>query len=239
MKAFSRLFSLTVALAAVSSGAHGEDASGRDAAIAAVLQGITWLGHATVRIETSGKVIYVDPTRARAGDKADLILVTHGHGDHYDPATIRALSKQGTVVVAPKALGLQTAILAPGASGTFAGFAVEAIPAYNVKKTQFHPKRDGNVGYVVTVSGVRVYLSGDTERVPEMRSARADIALVPLGQVYTMNSVAEAVESVVDSGARAAAPVHWGENEGSAADAKAFVSALKERGVNALVLPKD
>lgn len=239
MNAFSRVCSVVVALAAVSSGAHGEGASIDEAAVVAVLKGITWLGHATVRIEASGKVIYVDPVRARKGEKADLILITHDHDDHYEPAVIKALSKQGTVIVAPKRLGLETAILAPGASGSFAGFTVEAIPAYNIKKTQFHPRRDGNVGYVVTVAGVRIYQSGDTERIPEMKSVRADIAFVPLGQVYTMGSVGEAVEAVIDTGARAAAPIHWGENEGSEADAKAFVKSLKERGVNALILPRD
>jgi L-ascorbate metabolism protein UlaG (beta-lactamase superfamily) len=203
-----------------------------------VLAGISWLGQSSVRIEADGKVIYVDPLHYRPGDKADLILITHTHQDHYVRANVEALTKTGTVIVAPSDLGLGNKILKPGQSATVAGFAVEAVPAYNAVKTQFHPKSAGYDGYIITVDGVRVYHAGDTERIPEMKNFRADIAMLPLGQTYTFNSVDEAVQAALDTGAKIAIPIHWGTGEGKPADAKLFADELGKRGVSVRILEK-
>lgn len=235
---------LTVAMLAGSAGAQDSGSQGNkhEAAIKAaerVLAGISWFGQSSVRIEADGKIIYIDPLNFRAGDKADLILITHLHQDHYVRANVESLSKAGTVVVAPVDLGLGNKILKPGQSGMFAGFAVEAVPAYNVGKTQFHPKSAGNNGYIATVDGVRVYHAGDTERIPEMKTFRADIALVPLGQTYTFNSVDEAVQAVLDTEAKVAIPIHFGTGEGKPADARYFAEELGKRGVSAKTLEKQ
>ena len=140
---------------------------------------ITPLYHASTLIEAGGKTIYLDPAKPAkfAGSpKADLILITDIHPDHMDPASIAAISKAGTDILAPPAVVATVTTGKPIANGetkTWQGWTIEAIPAYNLNPTRgpgpgkiFHDKGRGN-GYVLTYGGVRFYFSGDTEGVPE------------------------------------------------------------------------
>lgn len=159
----------------------------------------TCIKHASVRISYGDFEIEIDPVRTLppATDysqfpKADLILVTHEHFDHFDKDAVAALRKDGTAVVANPAvrqmLGYGTA-LANGESAAIGdGVAVEAVPAYNTTpgRDKFHPKGRDN-GYVLTLGGFRVYVAGDTEDIPEMAAIRdVDVAFLPVNQPYTM-----------------------------------------------------
>jgi L-ascorbate metabolism protein UlaG (beta-lactamase superfamily) len=95
-----------------------------------------------------------------------------------------------------------------------------------VVKTNYHPKENNWIGYIIDVDGVLVYHAGDTERIPEMRNMIVDIALLPLGQTYTMNSVEEAAEAAIDINPSIAVPIHYGMYEGSVEDALKFKELL-------------
>lgn len=172
---------------------------------------ITAIKHASMRIQYDGLEIQVDPvvklepqTNYSAFPKADVILITHEHFDHFDPAAIAALKKNGTqVIVNPavqKKLGSGTA-LKNGESLTIAkGIQIEAVPAYNTSpgRTQFHPKGRDN-GYVLTIDGLRIYIAGDTEDIPEMAALKdIDVAFLPCNQPYTMTpeQVAKAAKTI-------------------------------------------
>lgn len=208
--------------AAVDSGGSGDRA-------AEALERVTWHGQAAVSLRLAGKIIVIDPYMMRPGAAlADMVLVTHKHDDHYSPADILAVSKADTVKLASfDAPGFRR--LRPGESVRVGAVSVTAVPAYNHKKTRFHPKSEGWAGYLVEGDGLRFYHSGDTERIPEMKSIRADVMFVPLGQTYTMDSVEEAVDAVGDVGPSLAIPIHFGMYEGTMADAQRFKALLKGR----------
>lgn len=164
--------------------------------------------HASALIEADGKNIYIDP--AKPGDfsgrpKADLILLTDIHGDHMDPEIIATLSKDGTEVIAPPAVVktvTQAKQISNGETKTWNGWTIEAIPMYNMVRGPapgqlYHTKGRGN-GYVLTYGGKRIYFSGDTENIPEMRTLKnIDIAFVCMNLPYTMppDEAAEAVKA--------------------------------------------
>ena len=211
-----------------------------DAALDQVIRSIRWLGQAGLRIDAGGTVIYLDPIAAPGEPRdGDLILLTHDHQDHYAPAQIAKVARPSALVVAPFALPegaySRTRRIAPGQSFTEGGVQVEAVPAYNLVKTRFHPRAKGYVGYLLTVGGVRVYVAGDTERIPAMKSFTADIAFVPLGQTYTMSGPEEAAQAVLDVKARVAIPYHWGMYEGTREDALRFRQLLEGK-VRVLIL---
>ena len=206
---------------------------------AMMIKNISWFGHASIRITADNKIIYIDPLFYDPADKADIILITHLHDDHYVRRNVEALMKKGTIVVAPVDLGFGNRVMKPGTRATIGGIPIEAVPAYNVVKTSFHPKSAGNNGYIITVGGVRIYQAGDTERIPEMKYIACDIALVPLGQTYTFNSVDEAVQAVLDVKAKIAIPIHYGMNEGTKADALRFAELLGKKGVTVEILKKQ
>ena len=157
------------------------------------------LMHSCIRIEFDGKEIEIDPV-ARLRDrtvnyasmpKADYIFVTHEHADHYDAATIKLLSEEKTHLIMNKrcadmyGAGL---VMANGQTYLFDDLRVEAVPAYNTTEghLQFHPKGRDN-GYILTLDGLRIYVAGDTEDVPEMADIKdIDIAFLPCNQPYTM-----------------------------------------------------
>lgn len=203
-------------------------------AVHRMVDGIHWHGQAAVALQAGKMTIWIDPFELEDGDTADLILITHCHSDHCSPGDIKKVLGPETLVIAPadcadKLQGLKVErfeSLAPGQQKKAGEVLVEAVPAYNREKTRFHPKENNWVGYVLTIDGVRVYHFGDTERVEEMKQVECDIALVPLGQIYTMGSVDEAADAVRDVKAKVAIPIHYGRFEGKEADAAQLVEVL-------------
>ena len=158
------------------------------------------LMHSSIRIEYDGREIEIDPCsklRDRTVDyaalpKADIILVTHEHFDHYDEAAIRQLRKEGSQLVMNRRcvemFGEGTAMDNGDRLELANDITVEAVPAYNTTEghLQFHPKGRDN-GYILTLDGLRIYIAGDTEDIPEMETVKnIDIAFLPCNQPYTM-----------------------------------------------------
>jgi L-ascorbate metabolism protein UlaG (beta-lactamase superfamily) len=205
--------------------------------VEAFAESIQWFGQASVKIQQSGKTIYIDPYNLKANDKADAILITHPHFDHFSIEDIKKIATPNTIMFCPSEvkdkvseLDLATVYaVSPGYQSEWKGITIHAVPAYNILKTEKHPKSSNWIGYVLTLGHVKLYHAGDTERVPEMKSISCDIMLLPLGQTYTMNTVEEAVEAVLDTNASIAIPIHYGMYEGSAKDAERFSKLLDGR----------
>ena len=168
-------------------------ASGKDVVITAIK-------HATMLIQYDGFEIHVDPVGKKmdpATDyskfkKADIILVTHEHFDHYDKDAIDVLKKEGTQIFLNKAVkklyGSGTVLTNSETKVISKEIKIEAVPAYNTTKgrEKFHPKGRDN-GYILTIDGLRIYIAGDTEPIPEMKNIKdIDIAFLPVNQPYTM-----------------------------------------------------
>jgi len=196
---------------------------------------ISWYGQAAVRIDNDGQKIFIDPYHLPGKDEADVILITHSHGDHLSIEDIRKIYNKNTTFYCPadceailreNDLGPVT-IVQPGDILLINGTKVLTVPMYNVEKTNYHPKENNWCGYIVDVGGVKVYHAGDTERIPEMKEIDCDIAMLPLGQTYTMNSVEEAEHAALDTGAEIAIPIHYGMYEGTKDDAQKFKELLE------------
>jgi L-ascorbate metabolism protein UlaG (beta-lactamase superfamily) len=170
---------------------------------------MTFIGHASLMFEFNNLVIQVDPV-AEEGDysllpKADIVLITHHHGDHFDTEALQMILKKDTrVFLAPKcswssAIG-SSVVMKNGDVQQASGITIEAVPAYNMKHMRspgspFHPKGEGN-GYILTVGDKRIYIAGDTENTPEMKALHhIDVAFLPMNLPYTMTPemVADAV----------------------------------------------
>jgi L-ascorbate metabolism protein UlaG (beta-lactamase superfamily) len=181
----------------------------------------------------AGKTVFVDPLGLGTDEekKADIILITHSHSDHYSKADMVMAAGPATVVVAPFAIQNaafpNTRRIAPGESMTIEGIKITAVPAYNIVKKSNHPKASGWVGYLISSGGLTVYAAGDTERVPEMKGIDCDIAFLPLGQTYTMSGPEEAAQAALDVKAGIAIPYHYGMYEGSAQDSLEFKRLLE------------
>jgi len=196
---------------------------------------ITFLGHGSLILSAGSTIVHVDPY-SRVADyaalpKADVILITHEHQDHLDPAALLAIRKETTRVVASAAVAEQVkgaTAMENGTSATVDGILVESVPAYNMKHERspgvpFHPKGRGN-GYVVTMAGLRVYTAGDTENIPEMKNlAGVDVAFLPMNLPYTMTPemAADAARMI---GPRILYPYHFGET-----DTARLVQLLRDR----------
>jgi L-ascorbate metabolism protein UlaG (beta-lactamase superfamily) len=183
---------------------------------------ITFIGHGTLMFSYDGKVIHVDPVGREADystmPDADLILVTHEHGDHLDPDAIAEIRKEGTVIIySPSCEGRVDGamVMANGETRTELGIGIEAIPAYNIVHTRpngqpFHPKGNGN-GYILTFGDTRVFVAGDTENTPEMKAlGNIDVAFLPMNLPYTMTPemVADAARAFRP---RILYPYHFGD----------------------------
>ena len=158
------------------------------------------LVHSSIRIEFGSLELYIDPVRQLGNrtidytsmPQADFIFVTHEHGDHYDKDAIKQLSKVGTRFITNRRCadmqGYGLVLKNGDKEDLNLGIKVEAVPAYNYTEghTQFHPKGRDN-GYILTLDGLRIYIAGDTEDIPEMAEVKdIDIAFLPCNQPYTM-----------------------------------------------------
>lgn len=189
---------------------------------------IHWFGHDTFKI-VGEKIIYTDPFKVNKKDIADIILITHEHFDHCSTDDIKKVQGPKTVIVAPrdciKKFSGNTKAVKPGDSINVEGIDIEVVPAYNTNK-QFHTKDKGWVGYIFTLNGQRIYLAGDTDHIPEMKTFRADIALLPVSGTYVMTPE-EAVQAALDIKPRIAIPMHYDSIVGSKSDAQRFADGLK------------
>jgi L-ascorbate metabolism protein UlaG (beta-lactamase superfamily) len=202
-----------------------------------LLDAVEWLGHSGFRVRVGRAVVYIDPYRVPEGSPpADLILITHGHYDHFSPQDIERLSTERTWLVGPAAVAErvsgQVHSIGPGElleDELVRGLHVAAVAAYNTSKRDaegrvFHPREAGWVGYELNVRGERLYHSGDTDVIPEMDGVTGvDVALLPVSGVYVMTP-GEAAEAARRIQPRVAVPMHWGEQIGSEQNARDFAA---------------
>jgi L-ascorbate metabolism protein UlaG (beta-lactamase superfamily) len=186
---------------------------------------VKWLGHASFQIKTGNKVIYIDLKKygetVETYEKADIILVTHNHGDHCNPTEIQKLAKKDTVIIAPKnsasRIKGKVKTLKPPEKIIIDKVTIEAVEAYNFKRFKpsgkpWHPKGYG-VGYLIHAEGKTVYHAGDTDFIPEMRQLHdIDLALLPTGDKYTMDN-SEAAEAAIAISPKTTMAMHaWETN---------------------------
>lgn len=190
---------------------------------------VTPIKHASFILQSGATTIYVDPVGEAAAFSGfappDLILITHIHKDHLDPQLLAILKQEQTQIIGPptviEQLGYGT-ILRNGETSKMPGLTIEAIAAYNTtaERLNFHPQARDN-GYVLSKDGVRLYISGDTEDIPEMRALRnIDIALLCMNLPYTM-TVEQAASAVNDFKPAQVIPYHY-RNQGGMSDLDAF-----------------
>ena len=193
-----------------------------------MLERFTWFRQSAYRWTDGELVVYIDPwgTEADAAP-ADLILITHAHGDHLQPDEIARLRKGGTRLVAPHdvAAGFTGDVtpVAPGESHEVGGVRFTTVPAYNTaeERLDFHPKSNRWVGYVLELGGNTYYHAGDTDHAPELDDVRTDVAFLPIGGHYTMEAD-EAAGLARSIAPELAVPMHYGFVVGSPGDADRF-----------------
>lgn len=206
-----------------------------------------WLGHDGFRISAGGKVIYIDPYQLSSAqhnkNDADIILISHNHFDHLSIDDLKHVVGKKTSIIAAKecidqlkaAEAAEIKGVAPGDKATVQGMQVEAVAAYNTNK-KFHPKADNKVGFVITINGMRIYHTGDTDDIPEMSTAKPDVALVPVSGTYVMTAeeAAKAVNEKIRP-KKLTIPMHYGTIVGSEKDATTFKQLVKACPVQILV----
>lgn len=212
---------------------------------------LSFLGHSGFCI-SNGKTIVIDPYNISDGIKADLILITHSHYDHFSLSDIQRVVKRGTIVVcAPdcqskvtKLKGIHMELMEIGDEIEVKGIKINAFPAYNLNK-KFHPKDEGFLGFVLKMDDIIIYHAGDTDKIPEMqrltgygKHGNKFVALLPVSGSTVMNSeqAAEAAELIRPD---IAIPMHYGAGVvGTDKDARKFVELCKEKGIDARILEK-
>jgi len=213
---------------------------------------IKWIDHSTVQLKDSkGKVIYIDPfSEVLKGDeeKADLIVSTHPHFDHFDPGAINRLLKPETEVVAKKGCNLKelktdrAREIEVGEELKVQGVKIKAVEAYNEHRFRspgqpFHPKGLG-MGVILEVEGKKLYYAGDTDAISEMAALKGealDVAFLPIGGTYTMD-VPEAGEAAEMIQPKIVVPTHYNFLSETRADPEELRRKLEPLGIEVRIL---
>ena len=183
---------------------------------------IKWLGHASFLIKTSGMKIYIDPYVGDYSEKADVVLITHGHGDHCDLEKLSMIREPETMILTSEACseGIpegNVETMSPGDKNSLNGVTVHAVEAYNYKRFRspgvpYHPEGT-QIGFIVEAEGKRIYHTGDSDYLPSMRELGGiTLALLPIMGRAVMD-VDEAVEAAIGIGPEMAMPMHWRESD--------------------------
>ena len=213
----------TVAMLTIASFAHAAPQTDSFKTDAGELK-ITFLKHASLMLDFHNTIIHIDPVAKMADystlPKADLILITHEHYDHFEPDTIKQISKEGTKIIMTKTCAEKLTggtVLNNGDETKVADINILAVPAYNLihKKDTgepFHAKGTGN-GYLLTMGGKKVYVAGDTENIIEMKGLiDIDIAFLPMNLPYTMTPEMVA-DAVLCFKPKVLYPYHFGDTD--------------------------
>lgn len=200
---------------------------------------ITWYAQSAIRIEVADLSIYIDPFRLPDGQPpADVLLISHHHGDHLSPDDIAKVRTPETAVFASPAATphleppIQT--LAPGETAEHGALTIRAVPAYNQTKFRspgvpFHPKDEAHTGFVLEIDDLTFYFAADTDVIPEMEEiGPVDYAFLPVSGTYVMTAeeAAQAAQLVQPS---VAIPIHYGAVVGSIDDARRFAELVPDQ----------
>ena len=182
-----------------------------------MLEAFTWYQQSAFKWKGERLVVYIDPW-GLDGDlpPADLVLITHAHGDHYSKDDLARVKAPKTVFVAPadvaKELSGNVKAVRPGERIDAAGVKLETVPAYNIKpeRLEAHPKNNNWVGYVMRLGDRTYYHAGDTDHVPELERIRTDVAFLPIGDGGYVMTVDEAAGLAKAMKPKLAVPMHFG-----------------------------
>lgn len=200
-------------------------------------ENITVFTQNSIRITDRDRRIYIDPFQMREEPHdADYILITHDHYDHFSPEDIEKVAGSSTILIVPEKMqGKADAVanlvcrivtVKPGVYREIDGLEMETVSAYNRLKP-FHPKNAEWVGYILRVDGRRIYIAGDTDATKEAKAVKCDIALVPVGGIYTMDAKTAAV-LVNTIRPSVAIPVHYVNIVGKPDQGKVFADHVKD-----------
>ncbi|MCH5257253.1 MAG: MBL fold metallo-hydrolase [Lachnospiraceae bacterium] len=195
-----------------------------------MIENITVNDQSSIRIGGE-QVLYFDPFNIKTQPHdAGVVFFTHSHYDHFSPDDFKKVANENTIYVTPadmekdlRKAGIDTQnmiTMKPGEKGQALNIEVEAVPSYNLMKP-FHLKKNGWLGYVVTVNDTRIYVCGDMDATSEGKAVNCDIALVPIGGKFTMN-VKEAAAFVNEMKPKIAIPTHYGSIVGKKEDGQEF-----------------
>ncbi len=178
---------------------------------------ISWIGQSCFIFDSNKTRVIIDPFNIpNIKKKADLLLITHPHPDHYSPKDIeRVVSKNTHIIYSGNCDGIEkfgkTVMAKPGYFEEFDDIKISAIPAYNTnaERLKYHPRSNKWVGYVIEIGGIKIYHAGDTDKILEMEGLEnIDIAMIPAGGTYTMG-IDEAIEAAKSIDAKRIMPMHY------------------------------
>ena len=199
-----------------------------------MLDNVEVLIHSSIRIN-KGLVIYFDPYKINKDyNDADIVFITHSHYDHYSEDDLKKVIKDNTIIVIPSDLEEKVLefgfdkehiiVVKPSKEYNILGINVKTIPAYNTNKN-FHPKDNNWVGYIISLDNTTYYIAGDTDKTPENKQVKCDVAFVPIGGTYTMNTF-EAAELVNEIKPKIVVPIHYGLIVGTKEDVINFKNLI-------------
>jgi L-ascorbate metabolism protein UlaG (beta-lactamase superfamily) len=194
---------------------------------------ITWCGHAGFKIIYGNMKVYIDPYKlSKSYEKisdADIVLITHNHFDHLSIEDLKNIINERTVIVSAqeclsqlKSLKVKESIgIDPHNSVKVDDLRIETVPAYNIDK-DFHPKNDKKIGFIVEFGNDRLYHTGDSDIIPEMKDTNPTIVLIPVSGTYVMTAdeASKAVNELINP--KIAIPMHYGTIVGNKEDAIRF-----------------
>jgi len=185
---------------------------------------ITWHGHASLRINFAEKQIFIDPYNVGEGS-ADIILVTHSHNRHLSEEDINKIKKGNTIFAVPydSADFIKGAniVVKPDVQFNLYGIQIETTHAYNLSGKPYHPKSKKWVGYILNLNGIRIYHSGDTDDIAEMKNLQVDIAFLPISGRSVM-SAKKAADIANKFKPEIVVPIHWDSSRNSIQDTAIF-----------------
>ncbi|MBN1645164.1 MBL fold metallo-hydrolase [Candidatus Woesearchaeota archaeon] len=200
---------------------------------------LKWLGHASFELKTGDLILYIDPYAGEYLDKADIILISHAHYDHFSREIVMKIRKQDTTIIGPAEVASQIdgcRTVVEGEEGILEKIKVTIVPAYNTPDAPrpTHAKGTG-VGFLIKTEGKTIYHAGDTSFIPEMKNIKADIVLLPVGGTYTMDAK-QAAEAAKLINPKIAIPMHYGKIVGTKDDALLFKELVEESEINVKIM---